>query len=80
MAAEPEVPPLTWHTGLFGVGAPTPKFFEARYFDLLAHCRCDRWPFGVVMLRSGKEVRQQEETIAIETTGTRIPAQEVVVV
>jgi Lon protease-like protein len=70
MDAEPELPLFPLRTVLFPGGLLTLKVFEARYLDLIANCLRERQPFGVIMLRSGGEVRQFEEAIDIETTGT----------
>ena len=71
MAADPELPLFPLQAVLFPGGLLSLKVFEARYLDVVADCLRERRPFGVVMLRSGKEVRQQGEAIDIETTGTR---------
>jgi len=70
MDAEPELPLFPLRIVLFPGGLLTLKVFEARYLDLIANCLREHQPFGVVLLRSGGEVRQFEETIGIETTGT----------
>ena len=51
--------------GLLGL-----KVFEARYLDLIARCLRERAPFGVVLLKSGTEVRKAGEPIAFESIGT----------
>lgn len=43
-------------TVLFPGGLLRLKIFEARYLDLMTACLRDRQPFGVVLLRSGREV------------------------
>jgi hypothetical protein len=51
--------------GLLGL-----KVFEARYLDLIGRCLRERMQFGVVLLKSGAEVRKAGDAIAFESVGT----------
>jgi len=55
---------------LFPSGRLSLKIFEARYLDLIGTCLREQQPFGVVMLRSGHEVRRTEDHVAFEPIGT----------
>lgn len=55
---------------LFPGGRLALKIFEARYLDLVGDCLRERRPFGVVMLKSGHEVRHVDERVAFEPVGT----------
>lgn len=57
-------------TVLFPGGLLNLKVFEARYLDLMAHCLREGKPFGVIALRHGGEVRQQQkQPVEFEHTG-----------
>ena len=53
-----ELPLFPLQAVLFPGGRLSLKIFEARYLDLIGVCVRERRPFGVVMLRSGHEVRR----------------------
>ncbi|MES1162473.1 MAG: LON peptidase substrate-binding domain-containing protein, partial [Rhizobacter sp.] len=55
---------------LFPGGRLSLKVFEARYLDLIGQCLREQRPFGVVMLKSGHEVRRADEHVAFEPLGT----------
>jgi len=55
---------------LFPSGRLSLKIFEARYLDLIGTCLREQQPFGVVMLRSGHEVRRADDHVAFEPIGT----------
>jgi hypothetical protein len=64
-----ELPLFPLQTVLFPGGLLSLKVFEARYLDLAATCLRERRPFGVVALRKGHEVRQGDDTTALEDIG-----------
>jgi Lon protease-like protein len=70
MADEPELPLFPLRAVLFPGGLLNLKVFEARYLDLISACLRECRPFGVIMLRFGREVRHQEVSVDIESTGT----------
>ncbi len=51
-----ELPLFPLHTVLFPGGRLSLKVFEARYVDMTAACLRDNRPFGVCLIRSGREV------------------------
>ena len=62
-------------TVLFPGGLLRLKIFEARYLDLMTACLRDRQPFGVVLLRSGREVDKKgsgesRSAVSFEAVGT----------
>ena len=65
-----ELPLFPLQAVLFPGGRLSLKIFEARYLDLIGACLRDRQPFGVVMLRSGHEVRRADDHVAFEPIGT----------
>lgn len=56
---------------LFPGGLLSLKVFEARYLDLIGSCLRSRKPFGVVALRSGREVKEasRKDPQSLEETG-----------
>jgi len=65
-----ELPLFPLQAVLFPGGRLSLKIFEARYLDLIGTCLREQQPFGVVMLRSGHEVRRTEDHVAFEPIGT----------
>lgn len=65
----PELPLFPLQTVLFPGGLLSLKVFEARYLDLVAMCLREQRPFGVVALKSGGEVRRDQQPVSFETTG-----------
>ncbi len=51
-----QLPLFPLNTVLFPGGRLSLKVFEARYVDMTAACLRDREPFGICLIRSGKEV------------------------
>jgi Lon protease-like protein len=61
-----EVPIFPLNTVLFP-GGPLPlRIFESRYIDMISHCMKTGTPFGVVLIRDGRETG----TASIFDTGT----------
>jgi uncharacterized protein len=56
-AAAEELPLFPLGSVLFPGGLLELKIFEARYLDLMSRCMRERAPFGVVALKSGREVK-----------------------
>lgn len=54
---------------LFPGGLLNLKVFEARYLDLMAACLREHRPFGVVALRQGSELRNDNARVDFESTG-----------
>ena len=65
-----ELPLFPLQAVLFPGGLLNLKIFEARYLDLMTTCLRERTPFGVVALRSGREVRQAQDRVSFEAIGT----------
>ena len=65
-----ELPLFPLKTVLFPGGLLGLKVFEARYVDLISLCLRERRSFGVVALRSGREVGKAEDGVHFEATGT----------
>ena len=65
-----ELPLFPLQAVLFPSGRLSLKIFEARYLDLIGTCLREQQPFGVVMLRSGHEVRRADDHVAFEPIGT----------
>ncbi len=65
-----ELPLFPLQAVLFPGGRLNLKIFEARDLDLFGACLRDQQPFGVVMLRSGHEVRRADDHVAFEPIGT----------
>ncbi len=65
-----ELPLFPLQAVLFPGGLLGLKVFEARYLDLTSSCLRDREPFGVVALRSGREVRDGHAAVNFEAIGT----------
>jgi Lon protease-like protein len=63
------LPLFPLQTVLFPGGQLVLKVFEARYLDLIADCRRNGRPFGVVALEQGREVGSQAG-VRLETVGT----------
>jgi uncharacterized protein len=65
-----ELPLFPLQAVLFPDGVLELKIFEARYLDLVSRCMRESAPFGVVCLRSGREMEGAErvELCAIGTT------------
>jgi Lon protease-like protein len=55
-----ELPLFPLRTVLFPDGTLELKIFEARYLDLMSRCMRHGQPFGVVCLRSGRELKGAE--------------------
>jgi Lon protease-like protein len=71
LPADAELPLFPLQAVLFPDGLLSLKVFEARYLDLVASCLREQRDFGVVGLRRGAEVRRADQSIAIESVGTR---------
>ena len=69
--AERELPLFPLQAVLFPGGLLRLKVFEARYLDLMSACLRDHQSFGVVALRSGREVQAGGRTVSFETVGTQ---------
>ena len=65
-----ELPLFPLQAVLFPGGLLGLKVFEARYLDLVADCLRDGSAFGVVALRSGREVRSGDDRVNFESIGT----------
>jgi len=65
-----ELPLFPLQAVLFPGGLLGLKVFEARYLDLVADCLRDGSAFGVVALRSGREVRAGDDRVDFEPVGT----------
>jgi Lon protease-like protein len=68
-----ELPLFPLQAVLFPGGLLGLKVFEARYLDLVTDCLRERRPFGVVALRSGREVRDLRDSaraVRFELVGT----------
>ncbi|MFN7723818.1 MAG: LON peptidase substrate-binding domain-containing protein [Rubrivivax sp.] len=63
------LPLFPLQTVLFPGGQLVLKVFEARYLDLMAECRRNGQPFGVVALEQGREVGAQAG-VRLESVGT----------
>jgi uncharacterized protein len=61
------VPLFALNTVLFPGGVLPLRVFEARYMDMVRGCMKSESPFGVVLIRRGKEVGAAAETEAIGT-------------
>jgi Lon protease-like protein len=55
-AGSAEMPLFPLNTVLFPGGPLSLRIFEPRYVDMIRNCMRDAAPFGVVMIRDGKEV------------------------
>ena len=53
------------------------KVFEARYLDLMSECMRSQQPFGVVCLRTGREVGAADSGMQLEDVGTVAHLEEV---
>lgn len=62
-----ELPLFPLQTVLFPDGQLKLKIFEARYLDMAARCLREQTPFGVCLIKSGREVG---EAAVPETVGT----------
>lgn len=63
-----ELPLFPLNTVLFP-GGPLPlRIFEARYVDMIRKCMREGAPFGVLLIRSGKEVGEVSSTADIGTS------------
>lgn len=60
-----DLPLFPLHTVLFPGGLLPLKIFEARYLDMASECLRERTPFGVCLLKSGAEVAQPDENVAV---------------
>ncbi len=69
-----ELPLFPLRSVLFPDGLLELKIFEARYLDLMSRCMREQTPFGVVGLKSGREVKGAEsvELCDIGTTAELI--------
>jgi Lon protease-like protein len=56
-------------SGLFPDGLIALRIFEVRYLDMIKRCLREKTPFGVVMLKNGREVDAPQESVAFETIG-----------
>jgi len=65
-----ELPLFPLQAVLFPGGLLGLKVFEARYLDLVTDCLREQRPFGVVALRSGKDVHRPGQSVSFEDTGT----------
>ncbi|MEZ5552136.1 MAG: LON peptidase substrate-binding domain-containing protein [Pseudomonadales bacterium] len=62
----PELPLFPLGTVLFQDGLLPLQIFEPRYLDLVARCMKEQAPFGVVLIRSGRDARATAEEAAPE--------------
>ena len=70
MALDAELPLFPLQAVLFPGGLLGLTVFEARYLDLVTECLRERRPFGVVALRSGKDVHRHGQVVNFEDVGT----------
>jgi len=61
------IPLFPLHTVLFPGGQLPLKIFEARYLDMVSECLRTEQPFGICLIRSGKEVAGSAECYEIGT-------------
>lgn len=59
------IPLFPLNTVLFPLGILPLRVFEARYTDMVRNCMKNDEPFGVVLIRSGKEVGETAETESV---------------
>ena len=65
MAATAEIPLFPLNTVLFPGGLLPLRIFETRYMDMAKGCLRDNAPFGVCLIREGREVGEPAEPEAI---------------
>lgn len=65
-----EVPLFPLNTLLLPDGLLALRIFEARYLDMIRSCMRDDSPFGVVMIKAGKEVGGAAITYPVGTLAT----------
>lgn len=56
-----EIPLFPLNSVLFPGGALPLRIFESRYIDMISRCMKQQTPFGIVMIKSGKEVGDAAE-------------------
>lgn len=56
-------------SGLFPDGLIALRIFEVRYLDMIKRCLREKTPFGIVMLKTGREVDAPQESVAFEAIG-----------
>ena len=65
-----ELPLFPLQAVLFPGGLLGLKVFEVRYVDLISTCLREQRQFGVIALRSGRDVHRHGDQVSFETVGT----------
>ncbi|MFZ5724620.1 MAG: LON peptidase substrate-binding domain-containing protein [Pseudomonadota bacterium] len=65
-----DIPLFPLHTVLFPGGFLPLRIFEPRYLEMVSLCMQQQLPFGVVLIRDGREVGEVAEPHAVGTLAT----------
>lgn len=63
-----QLPLLPLHAVLLPGGRLSLKVFEARYVDMISACLRNQQPFGICLIRSGREVGMPAEPADVGTS------------